>query len=58
MQTETFEQAKKLLVSLIETFSISRQESGTAELLCKFFKKRRIICLADGNHPQSRQMYA
>ncbi|MBR4350285.1 MAG: M20/M25/M40 family metallo-hydrolase, partial [Bacteroidales bacterium] len=42
MQTETFEQAKKLLVSLIETFSISRQESGTAELLCKFFKKQGV----------------
>ena len=36
---DTFEQAKKLLISLIETFSISRSESGTAELLCKFFKK-------------------
>ena len=42
MQTEKFEQAKKLLVSLIETFSISRQESGTAELLCKFFKKQGV----------------
>lgn len=42
MQTETFEQAKKLLISLIETFSISRSESGTAELLCKFFKKQGV----------------
>ncbi|MCQ2960105.1 MAG: M20 family metallo-hydrolase [Bacteroidales bacterium] len=42
MQEETFEQAKKLLISLIETFSISRSESGTAELLCKFFKKHGI----------------
>ncbi|MBR5432952.1 MAG: M20 family metallo-hydrolase [Bacteroidales bacterium] len=42
MQTESFEQAKKLLISLIETFSISRQESATAELLCNFFKKRGI----------------
>lgn len=43
MQTETFEQAKKLLISLIETFSISRSESGTAELLCNFFKKHGIV---------------
>ena len=42
MQTESFEQAKKLLISLIETFSISRQESATAELLCNFFKKRGV----------------
>lgn len=42
MQTETLEQAKNLLISLIETFSISRNESGTAELLCKFFKKHNI----------------
>ena len=43
MQEETFEQAKNLLISLVETFSISRNESGTAELLCNFFKKHGIV---------------
>ncbi len=42
LQTEQFEQAKELLVSLIETFSVSRNESGTAELLVAFFKNHNI----------------
>jgi len=42
MQTETFEQAKNLLMSMIETFSISRSETGTADLLVAFFKKNGV----------------
>lgn len=42
MEQTTFEQAKQLLMSLIETFSVSRQESNTAEILVNFFKKHGI----------------
>ncbi len=43
MEQELFQQAKNLLTSLIETFSVSRSEDATAELLVKFFKKQGIV---------------
>lgn len=42
LQIEQFEHAKQLLVSLIEMSSVSRNESGTAQLLVDFFKKHNI----------------
>lgn len=43
MEQELFQQAKRLLTSLIETFSVSRSEDATAELLVNFFKKKGIV---------------